>query len=208
MKKCLQYGCGFSAPMEWINYDASPTLKFEKIPVLGKLYTRNIQRFPPNVKFGNILSGLPEIQNSFDCIYCSHILEHLSYSDFKIAVRNTYLLLKPDGIFRCIVPDLKIAAFNYLESYDELPDPAHQFLKSTMLGSETRPNNLIGMLKNTFGNSKHLWMWDEKTLAMELKEAGFKNIRNCHFNDSEDPHFSLVEEEGRFYNAVAIECRK
>ena len=89
-KKYVQYGCGFSAPSEWINYDASPTLYYERIPIIGKLYTRNNIRFPENVKFGDIIKGLPEEQDSCDGVYCSHVLEHLSYEDFIIAIKNTY----------------------------------------------------------------------------------------------------------------------
>jgi hypothetical protein len=33
----------------WINVDSSPTLYFERIPVIGKLYTKNEKRFPENV---------------------------------------------------------------------------------------------------------------------------------------------------------------
>ena len=66
MKGYVQYGCGFTAPAEWVNYDASPTLRFERLPVLGKLYTRNKQRFPDNVKYGDIVKGLPEKADSCD----------------------------------------------------------------------------------------------------------------------------------------------
>ena len=54
----MQYGCGFSSPNKWINFDASPTLRFEQIPVLGKLLTRRsshkTSRFPKNMKYGNM----------------------------------------------------------------------------------------------------------------------------------------------------------
>ena len=49
MKK-LHIGCGMNAPEDFDNYDASPTLKFERIPILGKLYTKNATRFPENAK--------------------------------------------------------------------------------------------------------------------------------------------------------------
>ena len=51
----VQYGCGFSAPAGWMNFDASPTLRFERSPI-GFLYTRNSERFPRNVRV--ILQGL------------------------------------------------------------------------------------------------------------------------------------------------------
>ena len=45
----VQYGCGLSAPAGWMNFDASPTLRFERSPI-GFLYTRNRERFPRNVR--------------------------------------------------------------------------------------------------------------------------------------------------------------
>jgi hypothetical protein len=51
-------------------------------------------------------------------------------------------------------------------------------------------------------------MWDHKSLSLELENAGFKEIRECKFNDSEDVMFRYVENESRFNNAVGIECIK
>ena len=33
----VQYGCGLSAPKEWINFDVSPTLRIQKTPILGSI---------------------------------------------------------------------------------------------------------------------------------------------------------------------------
>lgn len=208
MSRYIQYGCGFTAPVNWINYDASPTLRFERLPLLGKLYTRNKQRFPENVKYGDIIAGLPEKPDSCDGVYCSHILEHLAYTDFLKALKNTYLILKPGGIFRGIVPDLKHAALDYIENYDQQEAPANEFMRNTMLGVEIRNKTLLSTIKGLYGNSKHLWMWDYKSLQYELQKVGFKNIRLCAYNDSNDPYFLDVEEEGRFYKAAAFECQK
>ena len=45
LKKYVQYGCGFSAPEQWLNFDASPTLRFERLPIIGSLYTKNKSDF-------------------------------------------------------------------------------------------------------------------------------------------------------------------
>jgi len=208
MKKYVQYGCGFSAPLKWKNYDSSPTLRFEKLPIIGKFKLKNAQKFPRNVFYGDIVNGLPEVENSIDGIYCSHVLEHLSYEDFLQALKNTYKILKPGGIFRCVVPDLKHAAEEYLKNFEGDSNPAKNFMTSTMLGVEKRNKSIFGTLVSLFGNSKHLWMWDNKSLTQELDKAGFINCRNCSFNDSSDIHFNYVEEQSRFLNAVAIECYK
>jgi hypothetical protein len=149
---------------------------------------------------------LPIEPNSCSGVYASHVLEHLSLEDFAIALENTIKILKPSGLFRIIVPDLEIAAKNYLSSESETA--SIDFLKSTILGVEGRPRGYQGLIRSFLANSNHLWMWDYKSLKYELQKVGFVQIRKANFNDSTDPVFADVEEEGRFIDAVAIECMK
>jgi len=208
--KFVQYGCGIKAPVEWINYDASPTLSVQKMFLLGTIVKKYLNVvFPDNVKYGDIIKGLPEPDNSCAGVYCSHTLEHLSLEDFRKALRNTYKILKPGGVFRCVVPDFEWAARVYIKAYDDGNAGASlDFLNETLLGTHQRKRGIKGILTSVFGNSRHLWMWDKKSLARELGEAGFRDIRTCSFNDAESTMFTQVEEKGRFLNAVAIECRK
>ena len=53
-KTLINIGCGFSVGKNWQNFDASPTLRFEQTPVVGKLYAINKQRFPSEVRYGDI----------------------------------------------------------------------------------------------------------------------------------------------------------
>ena len=82
-KSYLQFGCGLSSPERWRNFDASPTLRFERIPVVGTLYNKNTVRFPKNVEYGDIVKGLPVLDESQCGVYCSHVLEHLSLGDCR-----------------------------------------------------------------------------------------------------------------------------
>jgi hypothetical protein len=207
----VQYGCGLSAPEKWINFDASPTLRLQRIPVIGSIIrSRSGVPFPQNVRYGDIVKGLPVSKNSCAGVYCSHVLEHLSLHDFRKALLNTYAILKPGGIFRCVVPDLEVAAKIYVQELESGNEQASlKFIEqSTMLGIKERPRGLKKQLVSAWGNSKHLWMWDTSSLAAELKTAGFKNIRKCDFGDCVDPMFAQVEDEGRFWHAAAIECTK
>jgi hypothetical protein len=62
MKRYIQYGCGLSAPIEWENYDASPTLWIQKNPFVRKILKSKLNAiFPENVLFGVIIKGLPII---------------------------------------------------------------------------------------------------------------------------------------------------
>jgi len=110
----VQYGCGLSAPNDWVNYDVSPTLRLQRIPLIGYFFKKIIKPvFPKNILFGDIIKGLPEEDNSCKGVYCSHTLEHLSLEDFRTALKNTYKILEEDGVFKCIVPDLEVMSRQY-----------------------------------------------------------------------------------------------
>lgn len=118
--------------------------------------------------------------------------------------------MKKGGIFRCVVPDLEGPARRYLTELElGKRDASVDFLgKNTLMGMESRPRGLKGMIRGYYGNSLHLWMWDKQSLAKELEDAGFVAVRVCTYGDSEDGMFRLVESEDRFVGAVAIECRR
>jgi SAM-dependent methyltransferase len=201
----IQYGCGFCAPQQWKNFDASPSLRIQR--TLGAWASPT--KFPRNVLYGNIIKGLPVPDNAAAGVYCSHTLEHLSLEDFRIALRNTYKMLKPGGIFRCIVPDLEFMLHEYHRRNKEGdPDAAMQFVGDTLMGSRSRPRGVKEFVRSYFANETHRWMWDYPSLAKALSDAGFRNIRRCAFGDSKDAMFSHVEDSSRFTNSVAVECMK
>src|SRR5262245_29365205 len=114
----VQYGCGFSIGDGWVNYDSSPTLRMERIPIIGvalsNLLSGNSQRFPAGVRYGDICKGLPIADGHVRGCYASHVLEHLSLEDLRLALANTFSMLAPGGTFRLIVPDLHERAKRYV----------------------------------------------------------------------------------------------
>lgn len=202
----IQYGCGHEAPASWTNFDSSPTIVLERIPILNLLYSKNAVRFAPHVRRGNIVSGLPVPPTSADAVYCSHTLEHLALDEFRTALRNTRTMLKPGGTFRFVLPDIEYLARQYIAS--DSPTAAHTFLEDSMLGTATRPRGLVEFLKRWLGGSKHLWMWDYKAMAHELAAAGFVDIRRASFGDATDLRFKEVENIGRWTNCLGVECRR
>ena len=209
-KKYVQYGCGLSAPKEWVNFDSSPTLRVQKTPLLGFLLKKGLNTvFPDNIKLGDIVKGLPVEDQSCDAVYCSHVLEHLSLADFRTALKNTYRILKPGGTFRLVMPDLEYQIGSYVANSNRKdPDAAIKFMRNTFMAFEERPRGSRALLEAIFGNARHLWLWDKASTISELTKVGFKNMRECKFNDSADKMFLQVEDEERFQGAVALEMSK
>lgn len=205
----VQYGCGFCAPDGWLNFDASPTLRFERLSLIGRLYTKNSRRFPSNVRYGDIRRGLPLPDACCTGIYASHVLEHLSLRDFEQALVETYRILRPNGTFRLVVPDLHVLAERYVErARGGDPLASITFMTAAHLGLAERKQGLGGLLTEWLGNARHLSMWDFSSLRHALKRVGFTDIRRATFNDSDDPAFLAVEDPGRFIDACAVQARR
>jgi hypothetical protein len=201
----VQYGCGLCAPDGWLNFDCSPSLKLQRLPLVGALAVKMTVKFPDAAKFGDIIGGLPISPGSAKNIYCSHTLEHLSLEDCKLALRNTLQALRPGGCFRMVLPDLRTAAEHYVRSTES--DAAHVFLRETILGHERRVRSLPKFLRDEWlGNSKHMWMWDYASLSKALADAGFFKIRRAQFGDNPDPVWRAVESEDRWKGQLGIEC--
>lgn len=199
-----------TCPIEWDNYDSSPTLKFQKIPMVGRVYCKNRTRFPDNLRVGDIVKGLDVPSGSAEAVYCSHTLEHLSLQELRKCLANVYDMTASGGIFRMVLPDLEY----YIKRFeaDTTPEACSRFMRDTYLGEESPWSGMVGFLTYTFGTSKHRWMWDYKGLACELAGAGFTDIRRAQMSDCEvpalKPLFAQVESHGRWLNCLGIQCRK
>jgi hypothetical protein len=148
-------------------------------------------------------------EGSAKAAFASHVLEHLSLNDARITLRHTYRMLQPGGVFRVIVPDLRSRAEWYVrQAAAGNPEASAAFMRSTLLGMEQRPRGLMRTIRQAFGNTSHLWMWDVVALRSELERCGFERIRECKFGDADDPAFAEIEDPERFIDVdlQASEC--
>jgi len=201
----VQYGCGTCAPAGWLNFDCSPTLRSQRLPLVGGFFRAVAgTKFPEQVRYGDIVRGLPVSAGTARAVYCSHVLEHLALDDFHTALAHTLRILRPGGVFRMVLPDLRHIAGVYVA--DSGPEASLAFMRETRLGLEHRPRGLVSFVRGWLGNSEHLWMWDYASLSAALVRAGFREPRRASFNDSADPRFVAVESGERWRDALGIEC--
>lgn len=205
MNEYIQFGCGLCAPPGWHNFDVSPTLRLQRLPLIGsRLHGKNLSFFPVSAEYGDIVQGLPVPVNSCRAVYCSHVLEHLALDDLRTSLKNVYSYLQEGGVFRLVVPDLEILARTYLTSRE--PDASLVFMEQACLGKRTRPRTLRAFVRDWVGNSSHLWMWDFKSMSAELSKVGFRRTRRAELGDSADPRFNDVEEGDRWKDCLGMEC--
>ncbi|WP_084678969.1 methyltransferase domain-containing protein [Methylocystis sp. ATCC 49242] len=207
----VQFGCGLDAPPQWINFDSSLRLRLERFWLTGQIMQLTVGKiFPESVMYGNIVKGLPFDNCAATAVFCSHVLEHLTSEECDIALNEVSRILKPNGIFRCVVPDLRARIDIYKKGISA--SAADDFMRSTLLGMEKRPKRLAGRVRAAVGNSAHLWMFDYESLSSRLKVSGFRSIRRCQFGDSNHHLFAYVEKRERFFEdsfqELAIEAIK
>ena len=204
----IHIGCGYTVGKSWKNYDVTPTSRFEKIPILGKIIKINQNKFPKEVIYGDITKKPLCQPGEADNIFCSHTLEHMAFEEMKTALSNIYTMLKPGGCFRLIVPSLEAKVKKYMKDNN-----ANNFIKDIGMGEISKPKKIFSKIRSLFGNSKHLWMYDNKSMSKELENKKFENINICQFGDSNIKVFEEVEEKERFVDSqglpeVCIQCTK
>lgn len=205
---CVQYGCGLVAPSGWLSFDASPSLWLQRLPVVGGLVASvlPITRYPKQAAYGDVTRRLPVRDESAACVYCSHLLEHLTRFDCRKALAETFRILRPGGIFRMVLPDLALLVKRFNESEDI--GRAHVFMRDSLLGTESRPRGLRRVLPAMFTHGDHQWMWEQRSLTKELHDSGFENIRRATIGDSGIAAFEPVEDERRWTDSLGMQCNK
>lgn len=94
-----------------------------------------------------LMEGVPD--NSYDYLYASHVLEHLT--DYEQAIRNWWRILKPGGWLIVVVPHRDL-----YEKRMELPsrwNPDHKHFWMPVYGDRPGTNGLFGAFYYALGAS-------------------------------------------------------
>lgn len=167
----LHLGCGKNYIEGWVNIDNNSDRNIEKLDFKYDLRKR-----------------LPFGDNSVDFIFNEHFLEHLTVEEGQIAIREFYRVLKPNGVLRIAMPDLKKSVESYLNPNWHIDEK--EFLEKFHLNHiQTRAEKL----NTEFRSWGHKWLYDWEELERRLKEAGCKNINQCKIYESNHPELKNLE---------------
>lgn len=192
----INIGCGLDAYPEWYNYDNSPTILLSRIPG-GRILFRTPE-WPRSVIRHDVLKGLPWPDNSVECVYSSHAFEHFSYEDSLTVSRHCFRVLRPGGVIRIAVPDLRRIVQDYLKSPE--PMASHQFMHRMGVHSSWR-----GLLHP---GQSHQQMFDEASLCYMLRQAGFGQPQKKAFGESRIPDIANIELASRAFESLYVEAEK
>ncbi|ASJ20182.1 class I SAM-dependent methyltransferase [Brachyspira hampsonii] len=128
----------------------------------------------------NEIQELPFEDGSVECIYASHVFEHMSIYAAPKVFKECYRVLKDGGVLRIIIPDIKKAIKKYLENdYSHEAFIDNKYIAKSLLGIEdytifeALKAELISPSSQNLYGIAHQNGWDFEALVMELKRVGF-----------------------------------
>ena len=159
----LQLGSGYRPIDGWFNTDLVP---------------RNNQ-----TAYLDVSERFPFAENTFDCIHCEHMIEHLPYPVGTDMLRECARVLKPAGVMRLATPNLRtLVDLCGTEKTDQqqryIQFSVDRYLPEIGIYSDTF------VLNNFFRNFGHQFIYDPAALQQALEAAGFTDVTPCDVGES------------------------
>lgn len=225
--KKVNIGCGPNALPSWINFDVSYDVYLAKHPFVRKKVYGFLCRigvvdesvlksewleWPQFTHRLDVRNGLPFEDDSVDFIYASHSLEHVTKAEAVKILKECHRVLKPSGIIRLVVPDLKILAKKYVDNdlsffkTEKRESLADGFLEALGLASRVEGSVVLSALYRRFGeHSRHKQLYDFDSLSCLLELCGFRKIERKGFREGEVPDIERLDnrpDESLYVEAV------
>jgi len=137
----------------------------------------------------------PFPDETFECIFTEHQIEHISYSDAKKMLRECYRVLKKGGRIRIATPDLTTTARLALEPLTKAQNEYVRFIGDWVF-PEIQPAEPAFAVNQMFYGYGHKFIYDYTTLKRFLLECGFANPVRCDVGESEVPALRGIESHG------------
>ncbi len=174
--KKLQIGSGNNVYEGWLNTDYEPGIP-------------GVYRMDATRKF-------PFADNTFDYVFCQHMIEHIGYPEGQFMLRECLRVLKPGGKVRISTPNLAFVCGLYNSTPDERQRAYMEWSKATWVPDAPKASPAF-VVNNFFRNWGHQFIYDSETLREAIERAGFHALKSFDLNQSDDPIFQDLENEQR-----------
>ena len=197
-----------------MNFDNSLSLRLARVPFLPEFLVKlkllessqyQFIRFARenDIAYGDATKGLPLQDETVDVLYSSHMLEHLDRNEASMFLKKAFRVLRPGGVIRIAVPDLKKQVKKYNEEGD-----ADAFIESTHL-CVPRPRSLAQKLRLLLvGPRNHQWMYDGNSLSRLLQKHGFIKAEVMPVGKTRIQDYEPLNLHERASESVYVEAEK
>lgn len=217
----LNLGCGPGPqPAGWVHVDGSWNARLSRfrrirrtLGALGIIPLENASLgWTPDLIAANLRRRLPFRSGTVECVHASHVLEHLYEDEARKLLAECYRILRPQGVIRLVVPDLRGMVQQYLASAsrpstaDVSQLPADRLNEDLNLRprSIARGHVLFRLYSALTEFHSHKWMYDAESLIERVQSAGFVAVERRKFLDSRIPGIHEMERAHRLVDGAGI----
>jgi SAM-dependent methyltransferase len=172
----------------WLNTDITPHLLVARVPglpwVLHRAGVIGAERYRAHragvfssMRYLDVSRPFRFPDASFECVFASHLLEHLHPDVAEHCLREVHRVLVPGGIVRLVVPDLDRMVADY--------DPADpdRFLWGIYQGRGRRAKRAV----------RHWWHYNSRSLEALLRHVGFGEVARCEYRRGRCPDVERID---------------
>jgi predicted SAM-dependent methyltransferase len=198
----LNLGCGPCTPDSWLNVDYAMGAWLAKVPILSTLNKKfkiiNLN-WAENIFIYDLRKHFPWEDNSVDVIYSSHTLEHLSKDEGQRFLEECHRVLKPQGIIRIVVPDLKAIVNRYV--HNEID--ADNVLDELGVSYSSSTESWLKQKLAPFIRFPHKCMYDSPALLRIMSSIGFE-VKSKEAFESVIDNLEEIEQPERTDTSEAV----
>jgi len=187
----VNIGCGGQPTSGWVNLDVSSS---------------------PDVHFWDCRRSLPFSDGTVIAIYSEHVFEHFELeTEAEPFLRECLRALRSGGVLRIVVPDAGAYLQAYSGAWEPLAamrplEPMEDGWRDKWLGDVYRTQ--MQLINAVFRQGhEHKYAYDEETLVLMLRQAGFSQVIPQHFGVSVYPEMAS-DSEARRTESLYVEAVK
>lgn len=209
----VNVGCGATPTAGAVNFDNSFSVRLARAPLIAgllralRLIDADQAQYVQFCRAHAIDYGdcrrLPLPGGCADVLYASHILEHLSRPQAAQFLREALRILKPDGVLRIAVPDMRLLVERYLDDGD-----CDRLIAASLLVDEGQDRPAARCKQAIFGARGHRWMYDAGSLTALLVKNGFAGVRILSAGQTTIPMETGIDYAERAEESVYVECKR
>jgi predicted SAM-dependent methyltransferase len=141
---------------------------------------------------------LPFPRESFDGVFCEHVIEHFSLEDGERLAREVHRVLRLGGCFRVVVPDAELLLRRYFDTPDEM-------VARRCIGGGT-PMEIVNLYFRQ--RYEHQFLYDWSTMEKMLLAAGFETVSRAAFGQNGHCPPAVLDDAKYEWESLYVEAVK